>query len=79
MVITGGATDMVPEGVPVLAKPFQLSALLAAVRALQQPAAVTKPGEAANVSADPDLQLPASVPRASYQPAIGATPRCGNS
>jgi DNA-binding response OmpR family regulator len=71
LVITGGATDTLPEGVPVLTKPFQLSDLLAAVRALQQPGTVTKPGEAANVSADPDLQLPASVPRARYQPAVG--------
>lgn len=71
MVITGGATDMVPEGMPVLAKPFQLSELLAAVRALQQPAAVTKPGAVADVSADPDMQLPASVPQARYQPVAG--------
>jgi CheY-like chemotaxis protein len=71
MVITGGATDMIPEGVPVLAKPFKVSDLLAAVRALQQPAAVTKPGEAANFSADPDIQRPAPVPQARYQPTVG--------
>jgi DNA-binding response OmpR family regulator len=71
MVITGGAADMVPEGVPVLAKPFQVSDLLAAVRALQQPAAVTKPGEAADVGAGPDIEVPASVPQARFQPTVG--------
>jgi DNA-binding response OmpR family regulator len=71
LVITGGATGTLPEGVPVLAKPFQLSDLLAAVRALQQPVAVTKPGEPAAVSADPDIQLPALVPQARHQPAVG--------
>ena len=71
MVITGGATDMIPEGVPVLAKPFRVSDLLAAVRALQQPAAVTKPGEAANFCADLDIQRPAPVPQARYQPTVG--------
>jgi ActR/RegA family two-component response regulator len=71
LVITGGATGALPEGVPVLAKPFQLSDLRAAVRALQQPAAVPKSGEAADVSADPDIQLPALVPQARHQPAAG--------
>lgn len=71
LVITGGGTDMIPEGVPILAKPFQLSHLLAAVRALQQPGAVTKPGETVDVAADPDIQLSALVPRARSQPAAG--------
>jgi len=72
LVITGGGTDMIPEGVPILAKPFQLSDLLAAVRALQQPGAVTKPGVAVDVVvADPDIQLSALVPRARSQSAAG--------
>jgi CheY-like chemotaxis protein len=69
LVITGGATGMLPEGVPVLAKPFQVSDLLAAVRALQQPGTVTKPGEPGDVPPDPDIQLSALVPRARSQPA----------
>ena len=76
MVITGGAAD-VPEGVPVLAKPFRVSDLLTAVRALQQSVAVTKPGETAEVSVDPVIQLSASGPQAKFQPR-SATPRCGN-
>jgi hypothetical protein len=71
LVLTGGATEMFPEGVPILAKPFQLSDLLAAVRALQQPGTVTKAGGAADVPADPDIQLSALVPRARSQPAAG--------
>lgn len=71
LVITGGATDMLPEGVPVLAKPFQLSDLLAAVRALQQPGTVTEPGATAGVPADPDIQLPASVPHPRHPAAAG--------
>jgi ActR/RegA family two-component response regulator len=71
LVITGGGTDMIPEGVPILAKPFQLSHLLAAVRALQQPGTVTKPGEAVDVVAGPDIQLSALVPRARSQPSAG--------
>jgi len=71
LILTGGATEIFPEGVPILAKPFQLSDLLAAVRALQQPATVTKPGAVADVPADPDIQLSALVPRARSQPAAG--------
>src|SRR6202042_3164690 len=71
MVITGGATDMLPEGVPFLAKPFQLADLLAAVRALLQPGTVTEPDDAADVSADPGIQIPAAVPQAKWQPAAG--------
>ena len=71
LVLTGGATEMFPEGVPILAKPFQLNDLLAAVRALPQPGAVTKPGEAADVPGYPDIQLSALVPRARSQPATG--------
>ncbi len=71
LVITGGATGMLPEGVPVLVKPFQLSDLLAAVRALQQPGTVTEPDENAGVPADPDIRVLASVPQARYQPAAG--------
>jgi CheY-like chemotaxis protein len=71
LVLTGGPTEMFPEGVPILAKPFQLSDLLAAVRALQQPGTVTKRGTAADVPADPDIQLSALVPRARSQPAAG--------
>jgi CheY-like chemotaxis protein len=70
MVITGGAAD-VPEGVPVLAKPFRVSDLLTAVRALQQPVAVTKSVETAEVSVDPVIQLPASGPQARFQPRAG--------
>ena len=72
MVVTGGATDMVPEGMPVLAKPFQVSDLLAAVRALQRPAAGPEPGAAVDVFADPDVPPPVAVPPTRYQPAVGA-------
>jgi CheY-like chemotaxis protein len=71
LVLTGGATEMFPEGVPILAKPFQLSDLLAAVRALQRPGTLTKDGQAADVPADADIQLAALVPRARSQPAAG--------
>lgn len=70
LVITGGSTEMVPEGVPVLAKPFQLSHLLAAVRGLQQRGAATKPGEQP-LDAPADIPLSALVPRARSQPAAG--------
>jgi DNA-binding NarL/FixJ family response regulator len=39
LVITGGGTGLVPQGVGVLAKPFRPADLLGAVRALHQPAA----------------------------------------
>jgi DNA-binding response OmpR family regulator len=68
LILTGGATELFPAGVPILAKPFQLNDLLAAVRALQQPGSGTKPGAAADVPADPDIQLSALVPRARSQP-----------
>src|SRR5260370_29696566 len=41
LMITGGAVDMLPDGVACLPKPFQVGELLAAVRSLQQPDAVT--------------------------------------
>ena len=71
LMITGGAVDVLPEGVPILAKPFQLSDLLAAVRALQQPGSVTERDETADACAGPGTQLPAPVPPARYRPAAG--------
>jgi DNA-binding response OmpR family regulator len=43
LVITGGAAAQLPDGVACLAKPFQLKALVNAVRVLLQPAALLKP------------------------------------
>jgi ActR/RegA family two-component response regulator len=39
LVLTGGATDTIPDGVARLTKPFKLDDLLAAVQALHRPAA----------------------------------------
>ncbi len=39
LVLTGGATDAIPDGVARLTKPFKLEDLLAAVQALHRPAA----------------------------------------
>jgi CheY-like chemotaxis protein len=72
LVITGGAVDMLPERVASLAKPFQLSELLDAVRALQRPpAAAAKSGDPAGPPADLGRPLPAAGPAAGRQPAAG--------
>lgn len=67
LVITGGALDMIPAGIPVLAKPFQLSDLLAAVRTLHQPDTVPEPDKSADLPADPGVRPPAAVMPAGYQ------------
>jgi DNA-binding response OmpR family regulator len=44
LIMTGGSADALPDGVAILAKPFQLDDLIDAVRALCQPAPVPLPG-----------------------------------
>lgn len=67
LVITGGSSGIVPQGVAVLAKPFRPAELLDAVRALHQPdpAAAARPPVAAvtgNGSARPQHVVPQPVP-----------------
>jgi CheY-like chemotaxis protein len=66
LMITGGGTRLVPEGVSVLAKPFRPADLLGAVRALHQPepvgvpAAPSRPADPVAVAA-PASPVPAST------------------
>ena len=60
LVMTGGATDALPDGVARLAKPFQLGSLIAAVRVLTEPAADAGPHPAATDTAG--LPDPAARP-----------------
>jgi CheY-like chemotaxis protein len=72
LVITGGAVDMLPEHVASLAKPFQLSELLDAVRALQHPpAAAARSDDPAGPPADLGCWPPAARPDAGPRPAAG--------
>ena len=53
LVITGGAADMIPDGIARLTKPFQLDDLLAAVHALHQPDDAPAPVTPAGVTTEP--------------------------
>lgn len=72
LVITGGATDLLPEGVASLAKPFQMGALVAAVDALRHPAAAAEPHRAR----EPERAAEAGRTEPG-QPASGAAKRNG--
>jgi DNA-binding response OmpR family regulator len=74
LVITGGATDMIPDGVARLTKPFQLDDLLAAVHALHQPDAAPESDLHAGITAESAVRPPESATTAVEQPA-GAEPR----
>jgi CheY-like chemotaxis protein len=63
LVMTGGATDTLPDGVARLAKPFQLGELIDAVRALHEPDAVPVPGP-----------QPGIAPGSARQPGIAPGP-----
>jgi CheY-like chemotaxis protein len=71
LVITGGTTGGLPEGVAYLAKPFQLDQLIDAVSALTQPGAVAAAGRRAGITPDSPAGQPASVPAGGHQPAAG--------
>jgi len=76
LVLTGGATDTIPDGVARLTKPFKLDDLLAAVQALHRPAA----GQAARAGPAAGLALADAVPAqlparaAGRQPPAAAAP-----
>jgi CheY-like chemotaxis protein len=74
LVITGGAVDGLPDGVASLTKPFQLEHLLAAVRALLEPA-TAEPGRRGSAAVAPDTMRPVTSPAAGPQP--GAGPQLG--
>jgi CheY-like chemotaxis protein len=65
LVITGGPRDDLPDGVASLAKPFRLAELLAAVRALHQPAA----GEGRRHPAETSRPAEAAAPAPACPPA----------
>jgi DNA-binding response OmpR family regulator len=60
LMITGGAMDELPDNVASLARPFQLDALIGAVRALLKPAMAAEPSQRPSVPAEPDRPLPAA-------------------
>jgi CheY-like chemotaxis protein len=74
LVMTGGATGMIPDGIAYLAKPFEPGELIKAVLALHQPDTVPAPGQRPEAAPDADAPSPASGLGAS-QPSAG-TP-CG--
>jgi DNA-binding response OmpR family regulator len=76
LVMTGGATDRLPEGVACLAKPFQLGELIAAVSALGRPRAVPpadrQAGPGPGPCPSPGLGIKAGMrPGRSQPPAAG--------
>jgi DNA-binding response OmpR family regulator len=72
LVITGGAVDMVPDGVAVLTKPFQLGDLLEVVRGLCQPD-VAAPPDHGGIAPDPGV-LPVSALPGNDNPAADKPP-----
>jgi CheY-like chemotaxis protein len=77
LIITGGAMDRLPDDVARLGKPFQLDALIGAVRALLKPAgAATEPGQRPSVLAEPDRPLPVAGQPTPPEP-TAAGPRLG--
>ena len=73
LVMTGGATSMIPDGIAYLAKPFEPGELIKAVLALHQPDTVPAPGQRPEAAPDAGVPSPASALGAS-QPSAG-TPR----
>ena len=71
LVVTGGAADMLPDGVAYLTKPFQIGDLLEALRALSQPGTDRAPDREAGSAPDSGGQPPASVLAGGNQPAAG--------
>jgi DNA-binding response OmpR family regulator len=73
LVMTGGDTGVIPDGIAYLAKPFEPGELIKAVLALHQPDTVPAPGRRPAAAPDPGVPSPASALGAS-QPSAG-TPR----
>ena len=71
LVISGGAVDMLPDGVAYLTKPFQIGKLLEAVRALCQPDILPPSDRKPGIAPEHGAQPPASVPPGGTQPAAG--------
>ena len=71
LLMTGGATGMIPAGFAYLAKPFEPGELIKAVRALHQPDTVPVPGQRPEAARDSGAPAPAAALGAS-QPAAGA-------
>ncbi len=74
LIITGGAVDMLADGIAYLTKPFQIADLLEAVHALCQPVTVPTPEPAAGIAPDPGVRPQASVLPYRDQPAACAPP-----
>jgi len=74
LVMTGGSTDALPDGIAYLAKPFELGELVDAVRALHQPDTGPVPTREAGKGRDFGIvRPPASVPP-SRDPAASVSP-----
>jgi len=71
LVISGGAVDMLPDGVAYLTKPFQIGKLLEAVRALCQRDIPSPSDWKPGIALEPGAQPPALVPPGDTQPAAG--------
>jgi DNA-binding response OmpR family regulator len=76
LVITGGAVDRLPDGVASLAKPFLMSDLLDAVRALHQPDTAAEPGGPTELSAGQGIQPAPAAPPAGRR-SSAAEPQVG--
>ncbi len=79
LVITGGTTDTLPDGVARLAKPFQLGELIDAVRVLHEPDTGPQPGIAPGSAPQPGIapgsaRQPGIAPGSARQPGIAPGP-----
>lgn len=68
LLITGGTTEELPDGVAFLAKPFKLTELIDAVRALHQPDTVTAPDRHVDAVPGTGTRPAATVPPDSQSP-----------
>jgi CheY-like chemotaxis protein len=68
LVMTGGTTGSLPDGIAYLAKPFQLGELIDAVGALHRPAAIPVPRWPPVVAPDTGARPAASVPPGEHRP-----------
>ena len=73
LVMTGGTTDTLPDGVARLAKPFQLGELIDAVRVLHEPDTGPQPGIAPGSARQPGI-APGPGRRLGTAPGSGADP-----
>jgi DNA-binding response OmpR family regulator len=74
LVMTGGATDEVPDGVAYLAKPFRLDQLTDAVQALHLPGPLRMDGQQAVSAPDSGARPPASVAPDERRPPASQAP-----